>query len=181
MGVKAHDRRACFLVSWGRPVMSESRDGHESHEDALRLADLALEREARRLFPKWRLRFGPIVLQSRIDPENFARVYILFNISCLLAGIALIFLKGAFQVLGISLIVGGLFSFGAFVAQLWAVAAHRGHEVLDRAIGHLYDDEKYAELRRLALIRHELKERYSNEGDPTVQSNRKNPPPRRPQ
>jgi hypothetical protein len=147
---------ASFCVSRAGTVMSNSRDDQERLQEELRLTSRAFGQEVKRLLPKWQLSFGPVVFRSSVDPENIARIYILFNISCLVVGVILIFLKGAFQVLGISLIVGGLFSFGAFVAQVWTVAAERGHEVLARAIGRTYDDEKYGELRRLAKVTHEL-------------------------
>lgn len=146
--------------------MNNNRDDQERLREELHVVNRAFGKEAKRLLPKWRLSFGPVVLQSSVDPENIARIYILFNIACLVAGIILIFFKGTFQVLGIALIVGGLFSFGAFVAQLWTVAVQRGHETLDRAIGRAYDDEKYAELRRLAAASHELRGKLTSRAVP---------------
>jgi len=53
------------------------------------------------------------------------------------------------------LIVGSLFSFGAFVAQLWTMMRQRWQELLDRLLG----DAEYANLERLARTRRDLLDR----------------------
>jgi hypothetical protein len=87
----------------------------------------------------------------------------LFKVACLILGLTFFFFKGAIQTIGISLIVGGLFSFGAFVAQFWSAAMRREAQAIDRAFDEGSQDIRYTDLRRLAKAFWELSERVSEE------------------
>ena len=86
-------------------------------------------------------------------------LYVLFNAVCFAVGVAFILLGGILQTLGISLVVGGLFSFGTFMAQWWDHAWQRANNTLDRAFNSGLDDKRYAELQRLAKEYWELYEK----------------------
>ena len=81
---------------------------------------------------------------------------------------AFVFFKGATQALGVALIVGGLFSFGAFVAQIWSAAVQREAEAFDRAFDEGDHDIRRTDLRRLAKAWWELSERVTEEARPSV-------------
>jgi hypothetical protein len=68
---------------------------------------------------------------------------------CLVAGVVFIPFGGALQSLGIALIVGSLFSFGAFVAQFWAIQVEKEREVFNRAFDTTCKDIRYKEFQRL--------------------------------
>ena len=131
--------------------------GHELHHE-LRLAAERLWAEYRRVGPKWSAG-NPTRPQVRINSALFAMIYVLFNSVCLILGLIFVFFKGAGQALGISLVVGSLFSFGAFVAQFWSAAMQREADAVDRAFDAADQDIRYTDLRRLAKDFWELSER----------------------
>ena len=126
----------------------------------LRLAAERLWAEYRRVGPKWSAG-NPTRSQVRINSALFAMIYVLFNAACLILGLTFVFFKGAAQTLGVSLIVGSLFSFGAFVAQFWSAAMQREAQAIDRAFDEGNQDIRYTDLRRLAKAFWELSERVS--------------------
>ena len=130
---------------------------HELNHE-LRLAAERLWTEYRRVGPKWSAG-NPTRLQVRINSALFAMIYVLFNSVCLILGLIFVFFKGATQALGISLVVGSLFSFGAFVAQFWSAAMQREADAIDRAFDAANQDIRYTDLRRLAKDFWELSER----------------------
>jgi hypothetical protein len=103
----------------------------------------------------------------RINSALLAVIYVLFNAVCLILGITFVFFKGAVQTLGVSLIVGSLFSFGAFVAQFWSAAMQREAQAIDRAFDEGNQDIRYTELRRLAKAFWELSEQASKGAPPS--------------
>jgi hypothetical protein len=105
--------------------------------------------------------------QVRINSALLAVIYVLFNAVCLILGITFVFFKGAVQTLGVSLIVGSLFSFGAFVAQFWSAAMQREAQAIDRAFDEGNQDIRYKELRRLAKAFWELSEQASKGAPPS--------------
>lgn len=114
------------------------------------------------------LRVGPKVSMGdpsrspgRLTSGRFFTIYFLFNAVCLVLGFTFVFFQGASQALGVSLVVGGLFSFGAFVAQVWSVAAQREAQAIDRAFDEGSQDIRQTDLRRLAKAWWELSERVS--------------------
>jgi hypothetical protein len=81
---------------------------------------------------QWVFSFGPVRLQREIASTFLGQVYVIFNGACFVAGIVLCFLSGVPAEIGVALIVGALFSFGAFVSQFWAVVTQRRWEILDQ-------------------------------------------------
>jgi hypothetical protein len=120
-----------------------SRD--ELHSE-LRLAAERLWAEYRRVGPQWSAG-NPARPQVRINSALFAMIYALFNSVCLIFGLIFVFFKGATQALGIALVVGSLFSFGAFVAQFWSAAMQREADAIDRAFDAANQDISYTRWR----------------------------------
>lgn len=108
--------------------------------------------------PRLGFSLGPLRIWHQIGSMFIARVYFLFNTACFIAGVALAFLGGVFASIGVALIVGALFSFGAFVSQVWAVVAQHDRELLDQ----LAPDPQLEKLRDLGVKRAELFRRWDN-------------------
>lgn len=143
---------------------SEKMPGDELKYE-LRLATERLWVEYRRVGPRWSVS-NPTRWQLRINSALFAVIYVLFNAACLILGLTFVFFEGAIQTLGVSLIVGGLFSFGAFVGQFWSAAMQREAQAIDRAFDEGSQDIRYADLRRLAKTFWELSERVNEVARP---------------
>jgi hypothetical protein len=69
----------------------------------------------------WQFKWGPFYFSKHVNSTHITQVYIVFNSICFIAGIVLALLGGNISVVGISLIVGSVFSFGTFVSQFWTV------------------------------------------------------------
>ena len=69
----------------------------------------------------WQFRWGPFYISKYLNSTYITQIYIAFNLICFIAGIALALLGGNISVVGASLIVGSVFSFGTFVSQFWTV------------------------------------------------------------
>jgi hypothetical protein len=59
--------------------------------------------------------------------------YIVFNSVWLIVGIVLITLHGTPRDIGIAVVAGAIFAFGAFMAQWWTVLVQREASILDAA------------------------------------------------
>lgn len=140
--------------------MNSEKMPRDESQYELRLAAERLWTEYRRVGPR-RSVSNPTQWQMRISSALFAIIYALFNAACLILGVIFVFSKGAVQTLGVSLLVGGLFSFGAFVAQFWSAAMQREAQAIDRAFDEGSRDIRYTDLRRLAKAFWELSERVS--------------------
>ena len=123
--------------------------------EELRMAEDAFSREFHSEVMTWRYSVGPVRLRAVATSKLITNVYILFNIICFVAGVIFIFIGGITASLGVALVVGALFSFGAFIAQLWNVAQQREYEVLNNIFGR----SKTAHLRELGEKCIELEER----------------------
>jgi hypothetical protein len=80
------------------------------------------DNEFGQLFSRWGFSLGLIKIDRPLNALFISQVFIVFDIVCFAAGVALAFVGGAFTTIGTALIVGALFSFGALVAQLWVTA-----------------------------------------------------------
>ena len=98
--------------------MDDLRRQRDQLEKELQGANEAFRREYT-VTSTWQAGLGPFTVKATLDSNIIAGVYILFNVVCFVVGIAFIFLNGTFRVLGISLVVGGPFSFGTFMTQWW--------------------------------------------------------------
>jgi len=56
---------------------------------------------------------------------RFAAAFVSFHLLVLATGAVLIFVGGAPRDLGMALVVGALFGFGAFIAQVWTMQVSR--------------------------------------------------------
>jgi hypothetical protein len=65
------------------------------------------------------------IFQLEIIPLSW--IVNLLNLACFIAGIAFIFLGGVMATVGVALLVGALFSEGAYVGQLWTIAAQNSY------------------------------------------------------
>ena len=119
----------------------------------------------------WQAGLGSLSVRATLDSYLISMIYILFNVACFAAGIAFIFLNGTVRVVGISLVVGGLFSFGTFMAQWWDHAWQRQNETSDRAFNFDYHDWRYAELQRLAKEYAKLYDKLEGLPEPPSQDN----------
>jgi uncharacterized coiled-coil protein SlyX len=69
----------------------------------------------------------------------------LLNLACFIAGIVFIFLSGVIATAGVALVVGALFSEGAFAGQWWTITAQNNYMVYYR----LWGDEQFTQLDNL--------------------------------
>ena len=115
---------------------------------------------------EWQFSLGPINIQRKIGSVTIAQVYVIFNAACFATGIALALLGGTISTVGVSLIVGALFSFGALVAQFWTIVTQQRLD-LNKQI-YTNNDAQFAKFRELDAKRTELLKRLdrlnSNEG-----------------
>jgi hypothetical protein len=78
----------------------------------------------------WQFHMGPIRLSGYFTSMRFARYFVGFHIVVGVAGAVLIFFGGPPRDLGMAMVVGALFGFGAFLAQVWTVQVEKEHSVL---------------------------------------------------
>jgi hypothetical protein len=88
--------------------------------------------EWNRTLGTWAFSFGPLRIQRPVTSQTIIRVYVSFNTICFIAGIILVFPGGQLANIGVALIVGSLFSFGAFVSQFWTVVTQLQQEKFDQ-------------------------------------------------
>ncbi len=69
----------------------------------------------------------------------------LLNLVCFVAGLVFTFQSGVISTTGVALVVGALFSEGAFVGQLWVFTAQSENAMIDRLWGH----ENFTHLKQL--------------------------------
>ncbi len=69
----------------------------------------------------WQFAVGPLRFRSAFKSMRFARYFVDFHLLVGATGGVLIFARGPARDLGMALVVGALFAFGAFVAQVWSV------------------------------------------------------------
>jgi hypothetical protein len=146
--------------------MADDAKARKSHsQEELRLAEEALRAEYDRQLGMWQFGFGKLRIRAAVHSQFITFTYVLFNLLCFVAGIVFIPFGGALQSLGVALIVGGLFSFGAFVSQFWAIQVEREREVFDRAFDVTYKDIRYKEFQRLGKRVWELSEEIERPGN----------------
>jgi hypothetical protein len=145
------------LSVWDATGVDDSSAELDRLHEQLQAADEALKAALLRTAGEWKIVIGPVRLQAVVGTNSILLVYALFNTVCLTAGVVFSFARGTLASLGLALVVGALFSFGAFVAQFWAVTHQRESETVDRAYGG--DDEITVNLKRLVKKRAELVDR----------------------
>ena len=131
------------------------------HEE-LRKTEVAFWKEFDRTVARWDLRIGPLRFTTPVTPKMLALIYLLFNALCFVAGAVFAVFGGVWAALGVALIVGSLFSYGAFVGQSWVIVRQRAIGIFDRVVG----DTTYAELERLAGVHRGLLDQIESLNDP---------------
>ena len=105
---------------------------------------------------RWRVKFFPFDI-TVTKVESIALVYVAFNVVCFVLGIAFVFLGGVLTSLGVAMIVGALFSFGAFWAQIWAISMQKDNNIVIQALKSKELEDllkRYVEIsRRIAELR----------------------------
>ena len=152
-------------------VMDDLRRQRDQLEKELRSASEALDKEYRSMASTWQQGLGPLTVKLTLNSDQISEIYILFNMVCFAVGIAFIFLKGTLQVIGISLVVGGLFSFSTFMAQWWDHAWQIQNYTFDRAFNLDYRDRRYTELQPLAKEYFKLCDKLESLPEPPSQDN----------
>ena len=89
--------------------------------------------EFHRSLSGWHFAAGPVYLRGAFSSMRLARYFVAFHVLVGVVGGALIFSDGPARELGMALVVGALFAFGAFVSQLWAVQVQHERGDANRA------------------------------------------------
>jgi len=131
-------------------VVDNSRQQRDQLEKDVQRAHAAFDRESRSMTSTWIGRLGPFPLSIPANSQVIIAIYLLFNGVCFAVGVAFTLQHGTLQTLGISLVVGGLFSFGTFTAQWWDHVWQDQNKTTDRAFNSGYHDKRYEEIQRLA-------------------------------
>jgi hypothetical protein len=102
---------------------------------------------------EWRLWIPGRVVAVPIDPQVLFLMFVAFHVTLLAVGAGLLlWASGTAVDLGLALVVGSLFSLGAFLAQVWA----HGQERVDRVVGTVFTEPRRQEFERLVARRQEL-------------------------
>ena len=150
--------RAASAKLW---IVEDSISELDRLSQELRETEAAFTDEFRRIASGWHLGIGRMHINAVVGPEMITVIYVAFNALCFAVGVAFVFFGGVFVSLGVAIIVGALFSFGAFLAQFYVVAFQREHERLER----LFADERDANLKRLLEKRAQLISRIQSLDD----------------
>jgi hypothetical protein len=88
------------------------------------LAERRDEAEADR-YNSWHIRVGPLRLTGYVGSQRLGWLFIAFHVIVGSLGVLCFFLPGRLPDLGAALVVGALFGFGAFLAQVWTRQTER--------------------------------------------------------
>ena len=105
-------------------ILLDVPDQGTSSAETLRQINEQLEALRARL-QTWHMSAGRVRVSGRFGSMRLAQVFLGFHLLIVLSGGALIFVGGAAQSLGIAMVVGAIFGFGAFIAQVWALQVER--------------------------------------------------------
>jgi hypothetical protein len=152
-------------LTW-RLVVDDLRRQRDQLEKELQSAREAFDREYRSISSAVGARLGPFSINRTISREVVIAIFIAFNVVCFAVGIAFILQNGVLQVLGISLVVGGLFSFGTFMAQWWDHMWQDENNTFDR----VFKDKPYVKLQQHAEDLQKLYEKVESLPEPAGQS-----------
>ena len=88
----------------------------------------------------WQFRMGPVRLSGYFNSMRFARYFVGFHVVIALVGAGLIFFGGSPRDLGMAMVVGALFGFGAFLAQVWTVQVEKEHWLIEDDVRGRYSE-----------------------------------------
>jgi hypothetical protein len=154
-------------------VNNDARLRRDQLEKEINRAREAFDAEYRSISSAWGGKIGPFPVNITVSAQGITTAFIMFNLVCFAAGIAFTLQRGILQALGISLVVGGLFSVGTFTAQWWDHAWQRQNVALDRAFG----DTKYVKLQQLGEEYRKLYEEFESLPEPSRQGGSPFEPP----
>jgi hypothetical protein len=126
--------------------MDDSGEGIDQLKEQLRAAD----REFDRVLDRWNsvnasIPIGPRRLRDfPMNAKTLSWIINMGNLACFGLGLAFALLGGTISTVGIALLVGSLFSEGAFIGQLWTAAFQSGFTIAAR----LWGDEDYSYLKQ---------------------------------
>lgn len=114
----------------------------EAHSDCQRMTHEELVAERDRLDEQltsfwrhlsgWKLHLGPLVVRAAPGAQRLALGFFAFHVTLALGGALMIVLvQGVWADLGIAMVVGALFAFGSFLAQMWAMQQDRYRSFTD--------------------------------------------------
>jgi hypothetical protein len=117
----------------------DSTEAEQPDREELQRKLDAMEKELRhdtqKLTSVWQLGIGGVVVNPVAGSGLISGIYFVFNGCCLVAGIVLILYGTVAQNVGVALIVGSIFSIGAFAAQFWMVTVEQERSVDERIKG----------------------------------------------
>ena len=120
------------------PQEDSSEAEQPDREELQRQLD-TMEKELRhgtqKLTSVWELGIGGAIVNPIVGSGLISGLYFVFNGCCLVAGIVLTLYGTVAQSVGVALIVGSIFSIGAFVAQFWMVTVQQERSVDERIKG----------------------------------------------
>jgi hypothetical protein len=143
-----------------------SGDSETSSRRSCKAPERRLTEEYRSISSAVGARLGPFSINRTISREVVIAIFIAFNVVCFAVGIAFILQNGVLQVLGISLVVGGLFSFGTFMVQWWDHMWQDENNTFDR----VFKDKPYVKLQQHAEDLQKLYEKVESLPEPAGQS-----------
>lgn len=94
----------------------------------------------------WRLRIGPLLLERSVSSGTIAKAFAAWHLVLLGVGVVFTTAWANLRELGIALVVGALFGFGAFIAQVWSMGMTREHDFIRR----VFNEDEITELRQVA-------------------------------
>jgi hypothetical protein len=94
-------------------------------------------------------RWGLGRFRFRIGSARISTLFAAFHLACFVVGVTLITVGGTAKTIGIAVVVGALFAFGSFIAQLWAVSVQHELSVTNAA----YKESREAMWHELAVKR----------------------------
>ena len=131
--------------------MSDSQSELDQLTAELQAIDDEIDREVARLSSHWPIQFGRFKL-SVTGAKKIILIYVVFNLVPLVFGIVFSLSRRVFVNLGVALIVGAIFSFGALIAQVWSVSVQNASNLVAQAFGNIRNErletlgERYTEL-----------------------------------
>jgi len=90
-----------------------------------------------------------------MSPVTLSRIVNYSNLACFVTGLVFAFLGGTISTVGVALLVGALFSEGAFMGQLWTITVQNRYIAFDR----LWGGESFTRMEQLKEKVTDLSER----------------------
>lgn len=96
--------------------------------------------------PRWRIDLGPVRLAARVSSQQFTRLFVAYTgLLALVGGGLTLYANDQVANLGAALLVGAIFSFAAFLTEVWSLTVE-GERAAQRLIA---GDEVAEELLQL--------------------------------